>query len=98
MNELARLVDFFFEFTRKYRIVDRAGNLWFVVKDIYLILGIKNPSQAVENFPNDWKFTISLTYSEGHRKRAHKVLKKGKIRVIGREGNVTFVERDRRLV
>jgi hypothetical protein len=34
----------------------------------------KNPSQAVKNYPKDEVFTITICYSEGSRKRAHKVL------------------------
>jgi prophage antirepressor-like protein len=55
VNELARLVSFSFGFLQNYRIVDRDGNPWFAVKDICKILGIKNPSDAVKNFPEDEK-------------------------------------------
>jgi prophage antirepressor-like protein len=63
MNELARSVDFFFEQTNNYRIVDRNKNPWFVVKDICRILEIKNPSKAVRDFPEDWKSAITLSYT-----------------------------------
>jgi prophage antirepressor-like protein len=88
MNELARLVDFFFEQTKSYRIVDRNGKPWFVVKDICRILGIKNPSKAVRDFPPDYVttiFTITKSYSEGGR--VHKVLiinEAGLLRLITR--------------
>ena len=81
MNELARLVSFSFYlsdggFPRHYRIVDRNGNPWFVVRDICRILGIKNPSDAIKNFPPEYVstiFTIEKSYSEGGR--VHKLLK-----------------------
>jgi prophage antirepressor-like protein len=75
MNELARLVSFSFELTQNYRIVDREGHPWFVLKDFCKILGIKNPSDAVKNFPPEFVstiFTIEKSYSEGGR--VHKVL------------------------
>jgi prophage antirepressor-like protein len=75
MNDLARLVSFSFGFTQNYRIVDRAGNPWFVLKDFCKILGIKNPSDAVKDFPPEYVstiFTIEKSYSEGGR--VHKIL------------------------
>jgi prophage antirepressor-like protein len=87
MNELTKAIAFHLGYTQNFHIVDWKGNPWAILKDICKILGIKNPSQAVEDFPKDWKFTISLTYSEGHRKRAHKVLiinEPGLLRLITR--------------
>ena len=93
MNELARLVSFSFYlsdggFPRHYRIVDRNGNPWFVVRDICRILGIKNPSDAIKNFPPEYVstiFTIEKSYSEGGR--VHKLLiinEAGLLRLITR--------------
>jgi prophage antirepressor-like protein len=75
MNELAQFVNFSLGLTQNYRIVDRDGNPWFVLRDICRILGIKNPADAVKKFPeNEKSFTIEIYYSEDGRKRAHKVL------------------------
>jgi prophage antirepressor-like protein len=52
MNGLARFVPMFFDSGLPYyRITDRNGNPWWVVKDICEILGRKNPSRAVRDFP-----------------------------------------------
>jgi prophage antirepressor-like protein len=75
MNDLARLVRFSFGLTQDYHIVDRAGNPWFVLKDFCKILGIKNPSDTIKDFPEDWKSIIVLIYSgENGKKIPHKIL------------------------
>jgi prophage antirepressor-like protein len=69
MNALARLVSLSFYlpsggFPEKYRIVDRDGNPWAVLKDVCKILGIKNPSKAVKNFPKDEKsYVVAAVHS-----------------------------------
>jgi prophage antirepressor-like protein len=77
MNELARFVRFSLGFTQNYRIVDRDGNPWFAVKDICKILGIKNPSKAVRDFPKTYVSmitTITSSYSGENRPIPHKLL------------------------
>jgi prophage antirepressor-like protein len=77
MNDLARLVSFSFGLTQNYQIVDREGNPWFVVKDICRILGIKNPSKAVRDFPKTYVAmitTITWSYSGENRPIPHKLL------------------------
>jgi prophage antirepressor-like protein len=82
MNELARLVSFSFYspqggFPQHYQVVDRAGNPWFVLKDFCKILGIKNPSKAVRDFPKTYVSmitTITLGYGGENRPIPHKLL------------------------
>jgi prophage antirepressor-like protein len=75
MNELARLVTFSFGLAGNYHVVDRDGNPWFVLKDICGIIGIKNPADAVKNFPEDEKSIIVLIYNgENGKKIPHKIL------------------------
>jgi prophage antirepressor-like protein len=78
MNELARFVSFSFGFTQNYRIVDRAGNPWFVVKDICRILEISYYRQTISRFPAEWKDYIicAVTSSDGtYKNRARKTQK-----------------------
>jgi anti-repressor protein len=58
MNELARLTSFHFEGLVKYRITDRNGNSWFIVKDVCSIIGIKNYRDAVSRFPDNEKGVV----------------------------------------
>jgi hypothetical protein len=51
MNDLARPVGFHLGLTQNFRIVDQEGRPWVVLKDICKIIGIKNPSDAVKDFP-----------------------------------------------
>jgi prophage antirepressor-like protein len=75
MNDLARLVSFSFGFTQDYRIVDRAGNPWFVLNDICGIIERKNPSQAVKNYPKDEVSTITICYTgKSGKKIPNKIL------------------------
>jgi prophage antirepressor-like protein len=67
------------EITRSFhgkdvRVIIRQGIEWFVAKDVCDILEIQNVSQALSEISDKHKFTISLTYSEEKRERAHNVL------------------------
>jgi prophage antirepressor-like protein len=66
MNELARLVSFSFGYTQNYRIVDRNGNPWFALKDFCKILGIKQPTRAVKNFPPEYVSFVVCEVTQSH--------------------------------
>jgi hypothetical protein len=94
MNELARLVSFSFGYTQNYRIVDRNGNPWFALKDFCKILGIKNPSDAVKDFPPEYVSSvvcdIDLSYITSAKPRARKTQK---ILIISEAGLLRLITR-----
>jgi prophage antirepressor-like protein len=94
MNELARLVDFFFEQTKKYRIVDRSGNPWFVVMDVCRILGIRYYRQTITRFPAEWKDYIicAVTSSDGTSAKP-RARKTQKLLIINEAGLLRLITR-----
>jgi prophage antirepressor-like protein len=66
MNDLTRFVALPFESLQTYRVVDKDGNPWFVVKDICEILEIKQPARAVKDFPKE-ECTIVIIIHNGKK-------------------------------
>jgi prophage antirepressor-like protein len=94
MNELARLVDFFFEQTQKYRIVDRNGKPWAVVKDVCGIIGIKNPSKAVKDFPPEYVSFVVCDVTSGYITSAKsRARKTQKVLIINEAGLLRLITR-----
>jgi prophage antirepressor-like protein len=94
MNELARLVDFSFELTQNYRIVDRDGKPWFVVRDICRILGIRYYKQTISRFPAEWKDYIicAVTLSDGTSAKP-RARKTQKVLIINEAGLKRLINR-----
>jgi hypothetical protein len=44
-------------------VIDKHGNPWWVARDVYEVLGIDNPSQALSRLDDDEKNTIILNES-----------------------------------
>jgi prophage antirepressor-like protein len=98
MNELARLASFSFWFAdgfpQHYRIVDRDGNPWFVVKDICRILGIRYYRQTITRFPTEWKNYVlcAVTSSDGTSAKP-RARKTQKVLVINEAGLLRLITR-----
>jgi len=46
---------------RRIRTVQKDGETWWVLKDLYELLGIGNPAEAMLNFPDCEKSVLSTT-------------------------------------
>ena len=94
MNELACLVSFHLGFTQNYRIVDREGNPWFVVKDICRILGIRYYRQTITRFPAEWKNYVicAVTSSDGTSAKP-RTRKTQKLLIINEAGLLRLITR-----
>jgi prophage antirepressor-like protein len=94
MNDLARLVHFSFGLAQNYRIIDRNGDPWFVLKDFCKILGIKNPSDAVKDFPPEYVSSvvcdIDLSYITSAKPRARKTQR---VLIISEAGLLRLITR-----
>jgi hypothetical protein len=92
MNELAVFVPFIYEM-QECRITDKNGDPWFAAKDVCAILGLKNPSDRVKDFPPDEVAiitTISSTYSGKKRPIPHKLL------IINTSGLMRLIDNSRK--
>ncbi|GHV79158.1 hypothetical protein AGMMS49944_09490 [Spirochaetia bacterium] len=94
MNDLVRAVSFSFGLMQNYRIVDREGNPWFALKDFCQILGLKNPSKAVRDFPPEYVSSvvcdITSSYITSAKPRARKTQK---ILIINEAGLFRLITR-----
>jgi len=64
MNELAKIASFYFEnYLQTIRIIDKDDSRWFVVADVCKVLGIKNPTRALHDFPEKEKNTLTIMKS-----------------------------------
>jgi prophage antirepressor-like protein len=61
------IIPFIFEGNREIRVITINGEPWFVVKDLCDNLDIGNPSQAVENFPENEILKLCSTEVSGAR-------------------------------
>ena len=98
MNDLARLMPIFFASGLPYyRITDREGMPWWVVKDICAILGRKNPSKAVRDFPPEEVNTvicdITSSYITSAKPRARKTQK---VLIVNYSGAIRLISRSRK--
>lgn len=53
--------------TQKIRMIEIDGEPWFVVRDVCVILGIKNVADAMKRLDEDEKLRLNLSYEEKHR-------------------------------
>jgi prophage antirepressor-like protein len=94
MNELARFVSFSLGLTQNYRIVDRDGNPWFAAKDICRILGIKQPTRAVKNFPPEYVSLVVCEVNQSHLTSAKpRARKTQKVLIINEAGLSRLITR-----
>jgi hypothetical protein len=98
MNDLARMVPMPLDSGPPfYRVMDRNGQPWWVVKDICAILGIKNPSDAVKKFPPEWVDSIVcdidliyITYAKPRARKTQRVL------IVNYSGAIRLISRSRK--
>ncbi len=60
--------------SQSIKIVYKNGIAWFIAKDVCNILGIKQPTRTLENFPDDEKSKVSITHFKEARFSNNKVL------------------------
>ena len=58
---MKELVTFQFEEGRKVHTLERNGEVWFVAKNVCDILGLGNNTEALRNFPEDERGSLSIT-------------------------------------
>jgi prophage antirepressor-like protein len=104
MNDLARLVSFSFYapsggFPQNYRIVDRAGNPWFVAKDVAEILEITSYRRTIATFPeNEKAYVVAAVYSIYGTSRKPGARKTQKVLTINEQGLFRLILKSRKPV
>lgn len=53
----------------KFRVIDRDGNPWFVLKEVCTKLGIANPSDAASRLDDDEKSALGITDPHGRTQK-----------------------------